>query len=154
MGQSSVFRVSILCRLLLVACGVGLSAAVVAGQHDDNPQVRAALGQLLGDLERAAVPTRAAAAAAPGGRIRVQPGDTLDGIINRTMAGVPVQKSLLRRAFVTANPHAFPRGNANYMLAGATLVVPDITDLRRAVFTEDPRRQARPEDRRHWIRYP
>ena len=144
-------------RLILLLIGACLATPAMATQLGDNPQVRAALEQLLRDVEQVSAGSAAAAragAAGGSGRIVVQRGDTLDGVIARTMGGVPVQRALLRQAFVRANPHAFPRGNPNFMLAGVTLTIPDVNDLRRVVFTEAPRQAPPNEDRRHWIRYP
>lgn len=87
------------------------------------------------------------------GSYLVQRGDTLDAIIAKTLGNVPIRRSLLRQAFVKANPSAFRRGDPNYVFAGKTLKVPDVEDLSGVVFT-DSAAMSRHDDKSHWIRYP
>jgi Tfp pilus assembly protein FimV len=74
---------------------------------------------------------RATPAAAPAGRTQVvvRPGETLDGIIRRTLAESPYKETWLRRAFVQLNPAAFERGNTHRLKAGAVLLVPTDGDV-------------------------
>ena len=68
------------------------------------------------------------------GRYKVQVGDVLDDIIYSTMGDIPIRHSLLRKAFVETNPHAFIRSNANRLMAGKLIKIPDVNDLRRTIF--------------------
>lgn len=95
----------------------------------------------------------------PGGVHRVRPGETLDGIIERSaLADLPLRRSILRQAFVAANPHAFRQGSPHFMFAGAELRSPGADDLRSVVFTQAPAMPASEgpsaRSRAHWIRYP
>ena len=87
-----------------------------------------------------------------GGHYRVQPGDTLDGIIFSTLGDLPVRHEVVRDAFIQANPRAFRRKNPNYLLAGVELRVPGAEDFRAVVF-DDPQ-VGQTIDRRRMIRYP
>lgn len=86
------------------------------------------------------------------GVYRVQPGDTLDEIIYRTMGKLSVRHEVIREAFLQANPKAFRRRNPNYLLAGVELRIPGPEDFRAVVFDEPV--ASRRSDRRRMIRYP
>ena len=69
------------------------------------------------------------------GRYKVQVGDVLDDIIYSTMGDIPIRHSLLlRKAFVETNPHAFIRSNANRLMAGKLIKIPDVNDLEEQFF--------------------
>ena len=87
-----------------------------------------------------------------GGRYRVQPGDTLDDIIFRTLGDLSVRHEVVRDAFIRANPRAFRRKNPNYLFAGVELRIPGAEDFRAVVF-DDPK-VGQTIDRRRMIRYP
>lgn len=95
----------------------------------------------------------------------VQRGDTLDRVIQQTMADSPLKIELLRKAFVAGNPQAFVAGNVSRLRAGTVLQVPDHTALLRATLRPllDPAdalaatgeaRSANAHDRRSWVRFP
>ena len=54
----------------------------------------------------------------------VRRGDTLDLIVRRVYGDVGLNRSAVFRAIVSANPHAFARGNPSRIIAGATLRFP------------------------------
>ncbi len=91
-----------------------------------------------------------------GGTHRVRRGETLDMVIRRVAPNSPLQRDLLRKAFVRANPHAFRRNNPNWMYAGVVLKVPDIDDLRRVVFKDTPGRLKKnvSDKKAGWVRFP
>lgn len=91
-----------------------------------------------------------------GGTYRVRRGETLDMVIRKVAPNSPLQRDLLRKAFVRANPHAFRRNNPNWMYAGVVLKVPDIDDLRRVVFKNMPGRLKKnvSDKKAGWVRYP
>ena len=98
------------------------------------------------------------------GRYKVQVGDVLDDIIYSTMGDIPIRHSLLRKAFVETNPHAFIRSNANRLMAGKLIKIPDINDLRRTIFpggiideSSEPAvtKKKKPiRKKMDWVRYP
>jgi Tfp pilus assembly protein FimV len=97
----------------------------------------------------------------------VQRGDTLDRVIQKTMAASPLKLELLRQAYVDGNPQAFVSGNVSRLRAGAVLHVPDHTKLLRsvvlpvlegadaaAVAGDGRPYNANASDRRSWVRFP
>lgn len=140
----------------------GLLVAVMAQAQDlplpENDAARAALGHLLGDLS--ALDRDFASGSLREGRVhRVRPGETLDMIIDRSaLAPLPLRRSILRQAFVAANPHAFRRGSPHFLFANVDLRHPGPEHLRSVVFTDAQAAQdlEGPNSRRrtHWIRYP
>ncbi len=106
-------------------------------------QLLRGFAQLEGELSRKSL---------AGSRYRVQPGDTLDEIIYRTLGSLSLRHEIVRDAFIQANPRAFRRKNPNYLLAGVELRVPGAEDFRAVVFDDPKVGQA--VDRRRMIRYP
>ena len=91
-----------------------------------------------------------------GGTYQVRRGETLDMVIRKVAPNSPLQRSLLRQAFVKANPHAFRRNNPNWMYAGVVLKVPDIDDLRRVIFKDSPGSLKKnvSDEKARWVRFP
>ena len=102
------------------------------------------------------------AVVASGRTYKVLRGESLDKVIQKTMADSPLRIELLRNAFIELNPQAFPGGQASRMRATEPLNVPDPVQLLRAVAmplmeTEDAARAAAPasaEQQRRWVRFP
>lgn len=90
------------------------------------------------------------------GSHRVRRGETLDMVIRRLVPSSPLQRNLLRSAFVKANPHAFRRNNPNWMYAGAVLQIPDVEHLRQVIFKETPGdlKKDISDEKADWIRFP
>ena len=114
-------------------------------------------------LEAAIEATRVAdkntkdAVIAEDGTYLVKSGDYLDKIIKQTAGNSSIRPSILRRAFVRANPSAFKRSNPNWMLANKRLKVPDVDDIKKVIFKDiDPNKaKARGIDPYEgWIQYP
>ena len=94
----------------------------------------------------------------------VQRGDTLDRVIQQTMADSPLKIELLRKAFVDGNPQAFVSGNVSRLRAGAVLQVPDHTLLLRSTLlpvldaaeaaASGEARSSNANDRRRWVHFP
>jgi nucleoid-associated protein YgaU len=129
----------------------------------DVAELDAALARLIRDLEAAIEATRVAdkntkkAVLAEDGTYLVKPGDYLDKIIKQTAGNSRIRPSILRRAFVRANPSAFKRSNPNWMLANKRLKVPDVDDIKKVIFKDiDPNKaKARGIDPYEgWIQYP
>ena len=102
------------------------------------------------------------AVVASGLTYKVLRGESLDKVIQKTMADSPLRIELLRNAFIELNPQAFPGGQASRMRSTEPLNVPDPVQLLRAVAmplmeTEDASRAAAPasaEQQRRWVRFP
>ena len=102
------------------------------------------------------------AVVASGRTYKVLRGESLDKVIQKTMADSPLRVELLRNAFIELNPQAFPGGQASRMRATEPLNVPDPVQLLRAVATplletDDTPSAAAPstaEQQRRWVRFP
>ncbi len=90
------------------------------------------------------------------GTYRVRRGETLDRVIRRLAPNSPLQRNVLRAAFVRANPHAFRRNNPNWMYAGAVLRIPDVEHLRQVIFKETPGdlKKDISDEKADWVRFP
>ena len=55
----------------------------------------------------------------------IKTGDTLGVIVNTLIPGNPYLQEKLMRNIVSTNPHAFPGGNPNHMLANKRLWLPN-----------------------------
>lgn len=85
----------------------------------------------------------------------IQDGDTLNVIIDNYMGHLPLRRDILRTALVQINPHAFKRGNPNWMFRGAKLKIPTIADIERVIFTTPlPEAKDPQKNRSLWVRYP
>jgi Tfp pilus assembly protein FimV len=120
---------------------------------------------LTAGMLHAVEPLPASAPAKAGPSYTVQRGDTLDRVIQKTMATSPLKIALLRQAFVDGNPHAFVSGNVSRLRAGAVLQVPDHAKLLRSIVlpvldatdsaaVAGESRSPNASDRRSWIRFP
>ena len=111
-----------------------IGASPMPVMHDEAMK---ALKTLIGDLDKIKFDnsmTTINGQKVLKGRYKVQVGDVLDDIIYSTMGDIPIRHSLLRKAFVETNPHAFIRSNANRLMAGKLIKIPDVNDLRRTIF--------------------
>ena len=111
-----------------------IGASPMPVMHDEAMK---ALKTLIGDLDKIKFDnsmTTINGQKVLKGRYKVQVGDVLDDIIFSTMGDIPIRHSLLRKAFVETNPHAFIRSNANRLMAGKLIKIPDVNDLRRTIF--------------------
>lgn len=155
-----------------VHCGLMLLAFFATAQpgmaqpHDpsaidlpENAPAQAALQQLLRSLDQADRQIQQRQIAV-GSVHRVRRGETLDMIIARSFGDTPIRRSVLRSAFVSANPHAFRRGNPHFMFADVDLRIPGVDEFSGVILTDEGRRQMQREqtpsrqDRSRWIRYP
>lgn len=130
--------------------GAGAPRPVLRARGSGQSNVDGALAQLLRGF--AVLEGELARMPLSGNHYRVEPGDTLDEIIFKTLGDLSVRHEVVRDAFVRANPRAFRRKNPNYLLAGVELRVPGAEDFRAVVFDDPQVGQA--VDRRRMIRYP
>lgn len=163
----------------LLTWGLGTSSAGVSWAQaggEPNPvpdRVGAAMQHVLQPSvgSRDALPVATPAGAVADGaaartEVVVRPGETLDRVIARTLKDSPFRVEVLREAFVSLNRGRFPRGTPHRVAAGATLLVPTLSDV-LSVVDPQPQQPAAsamvqpkstgptPEaDRRNWVRYP
>jgi Tfp pilus assembly protein FimV len=152
-ADSSRLR-QVLRHALLPALLLGAGAAVHAAA---DPALAAAPKAAAWSAPAAELPVAASAQTHT-----VKRGETLDKIIQKTMADSPLRVELLRKAFIQLNPQAFPGGQASRMRADQLLQVPDAQQLLRAVAmpmleVTEASRLAAPvsaQEQRRWVRFP
>ena len=168
------------------ACAL-LTGAAAAWSADSSAAAASALKVLLGPAVQlqqmgSAPPILTAAAFAPATAARaseaaeptpsatlitVQRGETLDRVIQRALPGVPLHTHVLRKAFVSQNPQAFPNGSPHLMRAGSQLQVPSMASLRQLLINQYPatapwfqdepstgNAQGTTGEHRRWVRFP
>lgn len=89
----------------------------------------------------------------------VMQGDTIDRIVNKTMAHSPLKPELLRDALVAANQQVIPAGRNPRLKPGTVLQLPDHEALLRRTVQPllPPAEQAgnaEADARKRWVRYP
>ena len=89
----------------------------------------------------------------------VMPGDTLDRIVNKTLAHSPLKPELLREALVSANPQVIPAGRNPRLKPGTVLQLPDHEALLRSTVlpllpAADQAGSTAADARKRWVRYP
>ena len=133
---------------------IGLLMSFTVTQVYADSKIDAALMQLL-KIESAALPRpdQVLPKETSNGRYRVKAGDNLDGIIKRFYSDSALQHGILKAAFIKDNPKSFKRGNANWLLAGTELRLPDRDAIYKVVFKDQPKKSGF-EDKSSWVKYP
>jgi hypothetical protein len=88
------------------------------------------------------------------GKYKVEIGDTLDRVIYKTFKGSKIRKSMIRKAYVRANPAAFRRGNPNWLYAGVELNLPKKDDFLNVVFVEGKGLKTKSSGKGNWVTFP
>ena len=142
-------------KLMLSGIPVVLILLMSVAQANADSKVDAALLRLL-NIESSALPR--VDQVMPGetskGRYRIRSGDTLDGIIMRFYGDSSLRKKILRDAFVKGNPQSFRRNNANWMLAGTVLRLPDRDAVYNVVFKGDATSRRSAADKSGGVKFP
>ena len=110
----------------------------------------------------AQTPTHASETA---GSYTPKPKETLDQVIQKTMAASPLKIELLRQAFIKHNPQAFMAGSQSKFKKGASLKIPDHDQLLLDTMqVHEKTNDLQPaqagntsgsrDERRQWVRYP
>lgn len=163
MRRLNIFFMTLLCSPIVVA-EMTVDQAVTRLLKDlDNVEIMQVPVPAPGQVTPAqgAAASRNSTAAMPdalqtSGTYRVRRGETLDRVIRRLAPNSPLQRNVLRAAFVRANPHAFRRNNPNWMYAGAVLKIPDVEHLRQVIFKETPGdlKKDISDEKADWVRFP
>ena len=89
------------------------------------------------------------------GTYLIRRGDYLDKIIKNTVGDYPFKRDILRKAFVLANPKVFRRSNPNWMYANKRMRIPQVEDIKKVIFKDQPRTKlSLKDDYADWVRYP
>ena len=118
-------------------------------------ELDSALRRLVKDLEQAMMNASEGVASNNDGTYLIKRGDYLDKIIRTTVGNYPFKRDILRKAFVQANPKVFRRSNPNWMYANKTMRIPQVEDIKRVIFKDQPQQKlssGNPYD--GWVRYP
>ena len=118
-------------------------------------ELDSALRRLVKDLEQAMRNASEGVASNNDGTYLIKRGDHLDKIIRTTVGNYPFKRDILRKAFVQANPKVFRRSNPNWMYANKTMRIPQVEDIKKVIFKDQPRQKlssGNPYD--GWVRYP
>lgn len=152
----------VLLNALLPALLLGTGVAANAAQPLPMPSVAEPAPAAAPKVAAWSAPAAELPVAASAQTHTVKRGETLDKIIQKTMADSPLRVELLRKAFIQLNPQAFPGGQASRMRADQLLQVPDAQQLLRAVAmpmleVTEASRLAAPvsaQEQRRWVRFP
>lgn len=145
--------------VFVLALGTGHARAADVPASAAGSSTRQAMENLLTTL-----PPTAQADDAARVRVTARRGETVDGIIRRTMGDLPFKEAFLRGVFLEINASAVQPGTMR-LVAGAQLQVPNLSDLRSHLqrVLDMPASAGRPAeaasapspaDKRHWVRFP
>ena len=114
-----------------------------------------ALKRLIKDLETAMLEANDEVEVNEDGTYLVKRGDYLDKIIKSTVGNYPFKRDILRSAFVLANPKVFRRSNPNWMYANKRLKIPQVEDIKKVIFKDQPKGKSSSKDPyAGWVRFP
>ena len=141
--------------MTLTATQIGLAQSLIS--DTDVARLRAFIGE--NDLDGMARSGGSASApSASGGSVvngvyRVRPGDTLSEIMAVHLGDTGVNHDVMQKVIVNNNKSAFRRGNPHWIMAGASLRMPTVTDVMDYVVPgkEGKKHSSSAED---WIRFP
>jgi Tfp pilus assembly protein FimV len=147
----------IACVALVTVTAPQITLAQSVISDNDVARLRAFIGE--NDFD-AKTPSGAGASApsSSGGSVvngvyKVRPGDTLSEIMAVHLGDTGVNHDVMQRVIVKNNKGAFRRGNPHWMMAGANLRMPTVTDVMDYVVPGKDSKQhsSSGED---WIRFP
>ena len=88
------------------------------------------------------------------GVYKIRPGDTLSEIMAVHLGDTGVNHDVMQKVIVRNNKAAFRRGNAHWMMAGAKLRLPTVTDVMDYVVPGKKDNQQHRSSDEGWIRFP
>lgn len=135
---------------------VFLSPSIALSDQSAQSEISASdiarLRAFIGDMQPGHSVSGSGRELASGGGYRVRSGDTLSGIIDRQFSNLEINSALLKDVIVSLNPHAFKRGNPNWLLAGREIKFPSSDDFKRYIFPSNAKdHEVEPK---YWVRYP
>lgn len=133
-----------------------LSPSIVLSDQPVEPAISASdiarLRAFIGDMQPGYSESGGGKELVSGGGYRVRSGDTLSRIIDRQFSNLEINSALLKDVIVAINPHAFKKGNPNWLLAGTEIKFPSSEDFKHYIFPSS----AKDDDvePKYWVRYP
>ena len=146
------------CVTLVTVMAAQITSAQSVISDSDVARLRAFIGE--NDFE-GKTPSAMGASAYPSsvgsvanGVYKVQPGDTLSEIMALHLGDTGVNHDVMKEVIVRNNKAAFRRGNAHWMMAGASLRMPTVADVMDYVVPGKKDSQQRRSSDEEWIRFP
>ena len=122
----------------------------------DVARLRAFIGDNNFDASPSPDGSATGASSLPGdivaGIYTVRPGDTLSEIMATHLGDTGVNHDVMQHVIVRTNKSAFRRGNPHWLMAGAKLRMPTVTDVMDYVIPVQKSQRVASSD--EWVRYP
>ena len=135
---------------------VFLIPSIVLSDQSAQPAISASdiarLRAFIGDMQPGYSVSGGGGALVSGGGYQVRSGDSLSRIIDRQFSNLDINSALLKDVIVSMNPHAFRKGNPNWLLAGTKIKFPSAEDFKQYIFPSNAKdHEVEPK---YWVRYP
>ena len=140
----------------VAAAQITLAQSVIS--NNDVTRLRAFIGEK--DFDAKTPPGVGASApfssgsSVVNGVYKVQPGDTLSEIMAVYLGDTGVNHDVMQKVIVKNNKSAFRRGNPHWMMAGAKLRMPTVTDVMDYVVPGKKDGQQHSSSGEDWVRFP
>ena len=119
----------------------------------DVARLRSFIGSTEFDASSPSASTSSSGGAVVGGVYKVRSGDTLSEIMATHLGDTGVNHDVMQKVIVKNNKSAFRRGNPHWLMAGASLRMPTVTDVMDYVVPgRDGKKTTASSD--DWVRYP
>ena len=119
----------------------------------DVARLRAFIGSTELDASSPSLSRSPSSGAVVGGVYKVRSGDTLSEIMATHLGDTGVNHDVMQQVIVKNNKSAFRRGNPHWLMAGASLRMPTVTDVMDYVVPgRDGKETTASSD--DWVRYP
>jgi len=119
----------------------------------DVARLRAFIGSTEFDASSPSASASSSGGAVIGGVYKVRSGDTLSEIMATHLGDTGVNHEVMQKVIVKNNKSAFRRGNPHWLMAGASLRMPTVTDVMDYVVPgRDGKKTTASSD--DWVRYP
>ena len=119
----------------------------------DVARLRAFIGSTEFDASSPTVSPSPSSGAVGGGFYKVLSGDTLSEIMATHLGDTGVNHDVMQQVIVKKNKSAFRRGNPHWLMAGASLRMPTVSDVMDYVVPgRDGKKTTASSD--DWVRYP
>ncbi len=119
----------------------------------DVARLRAFIGSADFDASSPSSSPSSSGGAVIGGVYKVRSGDTLSEIMATHLGDTGVNHDVMQKVIVKNNKSAFRRGNPHWLMAGAALRMPTVTDVMDYVVPgQNGKKTTASSD--DWVRYP
>lgn len=144
------YRIRIVVLILMTLPSLVLAQGNTVISDSDVARLRAFIGDA--DFTGASSGGVAVSGTAAGDVYVVRPGDTLSEIMATQLGDTGVNGEVLQRVIISNNKSAFRRGNPHWLMAGAQLRMPTVSDVMEYVVPGQANQRSGRAD--EWVRYP